>query len=86
MNRDFNTMDKGLSSQALAKFFLCMILMLASPISFFIMLAYLPLIVKRIKNEELVLEEGLEGFPAIRKMLNIESCRSSGKFQIFTQI
>ena len=62
MNQDFNTMGKGLSSQALAKFFLGMIMVLASPISFFIMLAYLPLIVKRIKNEELVLEEGLEGY------------------------
>lgn len=67
MNRDFNTMDKGLSSQALAKFFLGMILVLASPISFFIMLAYLPLIVKRIKNEELVFEEGLEGYSNYKK-------------------
>lgn len=37
-------------------------LVLASPISFAIMLLYLPLIAIRIKNEEKVLEEGLEGY------------------------
>ena len=42
--------------------FLSMPLVLASPISFLILLLYLPLIVKRIKNEETVLEEGLEGY------------------------
>ena len=42
--------------------FLAMPLVLASPISFLIMLLYLPLIAKRIKNEESVLEEGLEGY------------------------
>lgn len=42
--------------------FLSMPLVLASPISFLIMLLYLPLIAKRIKNEESVLEEGLEGY------------------------
>lgn len=42
--------------------FLAMPLVLASPISFVIMLLYLPLISKRIKNEESVLEEGLEGY------------------------
>ena len=42
--------------------FLAMPLVLASPISFVIMLLYLPLIAKRIKNEEKVLEEGLEGY------------------------
>ena len=42
--------------------FLTMPLVLASPISFLIMLLYLPLIAKRIKNEESVLEEGLEGY------------------------
>ncbi|MBO4571127.1 MAG: isoprenylcysteine carboxylmethyltransferase family protein [Bacteroidales bacterium] len=42
--------------------FLAMPLVLASPISFLIMLLYLPLIVKRIKNEEVVLEEGLAGY------------------------
>ena len=42
--------------------FLAMPLVLASPLSFLIMLLYIPLIAKRIKNEELVLEEGLEGY------------------------
>ena len=42
--------------------FLAMPLVLASPISFAIMLLYIPLIVIRIKNEEKVLEEGLPGY------------------------
>ena len=42
--------------------FLAMPLVLASPISFLIMLGYIPVIVKRIRNEETVLEEGLEGY------------------------
>ena len=42
--------------------FLSMPLVLASPISFVIMLLYIPLIAKRIRNEEKVLEEGLEGY------------------------
>ena len=42
--------------------FLAMPLVLASPLSFLIMLLYIPLIAKRIKNEEVVLEEGLEGY------------------------
>ena len=42
--------------------FLMMPLVLASPISFAIMLLYLPLIAKRIRNEESVLEQGLEGY------------------------
>ena len=42
--------------------FLMMPLVLASPISFAIMLLYIPLIVKRIRNEEKVLEQGLEGY------------------------
>ena len=42
--------------------FLMMPLVLASPISFVIMLLYIPLIVKRIRNEETVLEQGLEGY------------------------
>ena len=42
--------------------FLTMPLVLASPISFLIMLLYLPLIAKRIRNEEAVLEQGLEGY------------------------
>ena len=42
--------------------FLAMPLVLASPFSFLIMLLYIPLIAKRIKYEEEVLEEGLEGY------------------------
>ena len=42
--------------------FLAMPLILASPFSFAVMLLYLPIIVKRIRNEEKVLAEGLEGY------------------------
>ena len=42
--------------------FLAMPLVLASPISFAILLLYIPLIVIRIRNEEKVLEKGLEGY------------------------
>lgn len=42
--------------------FLAMPLILGSVISFLIMLVYLPIIAKRIRNEELVLEEGLPGY------------------------
>ena len=45
-----------------AVIFLAMPLVLASPISFAIMLLYIPLIVIRINNEEKVLEEGLMGY------------------------
>ena len=47
--------------------FLAMPLVLASHISFFIMLGYLPVIAKRIRNEEKVLEEGLEGYSEYKK-------------------
>lgn len=47
--------------------FLTMPLVLASPISFFIMLCYLPVIAKRIRNEEKVLEEGLDGYSEYKK-------------------
>ena len=42
--------------------FLAMPLVLASPISFLIMLLYIPIIAKRIRNEEAVLEQELEGY------------------------
>lgn len=42
--------------------FLSMPLVLGSLLSFLIMLAYIPIIVKRIRNEEKVLEEGLPGY------------------------
>ena len=46
---------------------LAMPLVLASPLSFLIMLLYIPLIAKRIKNEEMVLEDGLEGYKEYKK-------------------
>ena len=42
--------------------FLVMPLVLASPVSFLIMLLYIPVIAKRIRNEESVLEAGLPGY------------------------
>ena len=42
--------------------FLSMPLVLGSPLAFAVLLFYIPLIVKRIKNEEAVLAEGLEGY------------------------
>ena len=42
--------------------FLSMGIILGSPISFMIILLYIPIIAKRIKNEEMVLEEGLIGY------------------------
>ena len=42
--------------------FLAIPLVLGSPLSFVIMLAYIPIIVRRIRNEEQVLEEGLPGY------------------------
>jgi len=42
--------------------FLSMPLVLGSVISFIIMLVYIPIIAKRIRNEEQVLESGLEGY------------------------
>ncbi len=47
--------------------FLTMPLVLASPLSFIIMSGYIPVIAKRIKNEEKVLEEGLEGYAEYKK-------------------
>ena len=47
--------------------FLAMPLVLGSVISFVIMLCYIPIIVKRIRNEEQVLAEGLEGYEEYRK-------------------
>ncbi len=47
--------------------FLTMPLVLGSPISFLIMLGYIPVIAKRITNEEEVLEKGLEGYQNYKK-------------------
>ena len=42
--------------------FLSMGIVLGSPVSFAILLCYIPIIAKRIKNEEQVLSEGLKGY------------------------
>lgn len=47
--------------------FLSMPLVLDSPISFIIMLGYIPVIAKRIRNEEMVLSEGLDGYKEYMK-------------------
>ena len=47
--------------------FLAMPLVLGSVISLAIMLAYIPIIAKRIRNEEQVLENGLEGYTDYKK-------------------
>ena len=47
--------------------FLAMPLVLGSVISFLVMLLYIPIIAKRIRNEEQVLEEGLEGYRDYKK-------------------
>ena len=47
--------------------FLSMPLVLGSVISFAIMFVYIPIIAKRIRNEEQVLEEGLEGYQDYKK-------------------
>lgn len=47
--------------------FLSMALVLGSPISFIIMLIYIPIIDKRIKNEEVILTNGLKGYEEYKK-------------------
>ena len=47
--------------------FLSMPLVLGSVLSFIIMLAYIPIIAKRIRNEEKVLEDGLAGYAEYMK-------------------
>ena len=49
--------------------FLSMPLVLGSVISFAIMLAYIPIIAKRIRNEEEVLESGLMGYTEYKKQV-----------------
>ena len=49
--------------------FLSMPLVLNSLISFFIMLAYIPIIVKRIRNEEEVLEQELKGYTEYKQKI-----------------
>ena len=47
--------------------FLSMPLILGSPISFIIMLGYIPVIAKRIRNEEGILSKGLDGYKEYMK-------------------
>ncbi len=47
--------------------FFTMPIVLGSVISFVIMLVYIPIIAKRIRNEEQILEEGLEGYSEYKK-------------------
>jgi protein-S-isoprenylcysteine O-methyltransferase Ste14 len=49
--------------------FLAMPLVLASPISFLVTLLYIPLIAKRIRNEEAVLEAGLPGYADYKRRI-----------------
>jgi len=50
--------------------FLSMPLVLGSVISLVIMLAYIPIIARRIQNEEQVLERGLDGYAAYRQRVH----------------
>ena len=52
--------------------FLSMPLVLGSLLSFVITLAYVPIIAKRIRNEEQVLEEGLEGYTEYKKRVKFK--------------
>ena len=52
--------------------FLSMPLVLGSVISFVIMLLYIPIIAKRIRNEEQVLEGGLEGYAEYKKRVRFK--------------
>ena len=47
--------------------FLSMPIILGSPVSFLVTLLYIPIIIKRIHNEEKVLEEGLPGYTEYEK-------------------
>ena len=47
--------------------FLSMPLVLGSPVSFAIMLLYVPIIARRIRNEEQVLEKGLDGYAGYKE-------------------
>ena len=52
--------------------FLSMPLVLGSVLSFGIMLAYIPIIAKRIRNEEQLLEGGLEGYRDYKKRVRYQ--------------
>lgn len=49
--------------------FFSMAVILDSPLSFVIMLAYIPIIVKRIRNEEEILEQQLQGYKEYKKKI-----------------
>jgi len=52
--------------------FLSMPIVLGSVISFVIMLAYIPIIAKRIRNEEKVLEDGLDGYTDYKRRVKFK--------------
>ncbi len=52
--------------------FLSMPLVLGSIISFVVMMSYIPIIDKRIRNEEQVLEEGLEGYKEYKQKVRFK--------------
>lgn len=55
-------MSKQLFVRAISGFAAGLPLVPGSVVSFVIMLLYIPIIIKRIRNEELVLAEGLSGY------------------------
>jgi NhaP-type Na+/H+ or K+/H+ antiporter len=57
----------NLSSEKTLILFLSMGLVLGSVFSFIILLSYIPIIAKRIKNEEEVLSHGLKGYEEYKK-------------------
>ncbi len=74
VQNDQKVIDKGLYGivrhpmySATLFLFLSMGIILGSPFSFAVLLLYIPIIAKRIKNEEKVLLEGLEGYAEYRK-------------------
>ena len=74
VQKEQKVIDTGLYSMvrhpmymATVLLFLMMPLVLGSVISFVIMLCYIPIIVKRIRNEEQVLEKGLPGYAEYMK-------------------
>ena len=74
VQEDQKVIDKGLYGivrhpmyMATVLLFLAMPLVLGSVISFVIMLCYIPIITKRIRNEEQVLTEGLNGYAEYKK-------------------
>lgn len=74
VQKDQKVIDTGLYGivrhpmyMATVLLFLSMPLVLGSVISFIIMLFYIPIIVKRIRNEEEVLTEGLAGYKEYKK-------------------